>query len=304
VLGDPDIWWHLANARTLYESHHFIHIEPYSYTVAAQRWVDPEWLSEFAFWLGYRIFGLVGVYLITWLVLSANLHFVYWRGYLRSRNAGVALWMAALGFILMWVNANARTILFGYLALSAELGILEAVERNRTRILWLLPPVFCVWINLHGSWIIGLALLVLYILCGLFRVSAGIFEQKPFLRERRNRLLAVLGASLAALMVNPYGWRLIWNPFDMALNQALNIGNVQEWQPLNLGWFVGKAAVAFIGLIVITNVLHARKWKIYEFAFVFFAWYAAFDHARFTFLAAVLIVPMVAADLTRSFFPV
>jgi hypothetical protein len=304
VLGDPDIWWHLANARTLYESHHFIHIEPYSYTVAAQRWVDPEWLSEFAFWLGYRIFGLVGVYLITWLVLSANLHFVYWRGYLRSRNAGVALWMAALGFILMWVNANARTILFGYLALSAELGILEAVERNRTRILWLLPPVFCVWINLHGSWIIGLALLVLYILCGLFRVSAGIFEQKPFLRERRNRLLAVLGASLAALMVNPYGWRLIWNPFDMALNQALNIGNVQEWQPLNLGWFVGKAAVAIIGLIVITNVLHARKWKIYEFAFVFFAWYAAFDHARFTFLAAVLIVPMVAADLTRSFFPV
>jgi hypothetical protein len=304
VLGDPDIWWHLADARILYESHHFIHIEPYSYTVALQPWVNPEWLSELPFWLGYRIFGLVGVYLVTWLALSANLHFVYWRGYLRSRHAGVALWMAALGFILMWVNANARTILFGYIALSAELSILEAVERNRTRILWLLPPLFCVWVNLHGSWIIGLALLVLYILCGLFRANAGIFRQEPFSREQRKRLLAVFAASVAALMVNPYGWRLVWNPFDMAMNQSLNIGNVQEWQPLSLGWFVGKAAVAFIALIVLTNVMHARKWKIYELAFVFFAWYAAFDHARFTFLAAVLTVPMIASDLTREFFPV
>src|ERR1700733_10192841 len=303
VLGDPDIWWHLADARILWMSHHFIHVEPYSYTVAAQRWVDPEWLSEMPFWLGYRIFGLVGVYLVTWLVLSANLHLVYWRGYLKSKNPGVALWMAALGFILMWVNANARTILFGYIALSAELCILEAVERGRTRILWFLPVVFCVWVNLHGSWMIGLGLLVLYILCGLFRLNAGIFQQEPFSGEQRKRLLAVLAVSVAALMINPYGWRLVWNPFDMALNQTLNIGNVQEWQPLNLGWFVGKVAVAFIALIVFTNVFHARKWKVFELAFVFFAWYAAFDHARFAFLAAVLLIPMIAADLTRSFFP-
>ena len=303
VLGDPDIWWHLADARILWMSHHFIHVEPYSYTVAAQRWVNPEWLSEMPFWLGYRIFGLVGVYLVTWLVLSANLHLVYWRGYLRSKNPGVALWMAALGFILMWVNANARTILFGYVAMSAELCILEAVERGRTRILWLLPVIFCVWVNLHGSWMIGMGLLVLYILCGLFRLNAGIFQQEPFSGQQRKRLLAVLAASVAALMINPYGWRLVWNPFDMALNQTLNIGNVQEWQPLNLGWFVGKVAVALIALIVFTNVIHARKWKLFELAFVFFGWYAAFDHARFAFLAAVLIIPMIAADLTRSFFP-
>jgi len=52
VLGDPDIWWHLANARILCESHHFIYVEPYSFTVAHQRWVDPEWLSELPFWFG------------------------------------------------------------------------------------------------------------------------------------------------------------------------------------------------------------------------------------------------------------
>lgn len=304
VLGDPDIWWHLANARILCESHHFIYVEPYSFTVAGQRWVDPEWLSELPFWFGYKAFGFVGIFLAAWLGVSANVLFIYWRSYLGMRHAGVALWTSALGFVLMWVNASARTVLFGYFAMSAELGILEATERGRPNRLWLLPPLFCVWINLHGSWIIGLGLLILYIFCGLFRASAGIFEQEGFSVGQRNRLLATLGASLAALFVNPYGWRLVWNPLDMAFNQSLNIANVGEWQPLNLGWNVGKAAVIVIGLTILANVIHSRKWKIYELAFIFFAWYAAFDHARFTFLAAVVTIPMLGADMQRSFFPI
>ena len=303
ALADPDIWWHIADARILTQTHHFIHVEPYSYTVAGQNWVDPEWLSEVPFWLGYRFLGLLGIYLVTWLALSANLYLVYWRGFLKNRNPGVALWIAALSFILMWVNATSRTILFGYIALSLELCILESVERGRTRVLWLLPPLFCAWINLHGSWVIGLAFFALYILCGLPRTNAGIFAQEPQRGKALKRLVVVFAVCMAALLANPYGWRLVWNPFDMALNQKLNIGNVQEWQPLNLEWFVGKVAVGFIVLIVVVNVLHARKWKIYEFVFVFLAWYAAFDHARFTFLAAVVTVPMLAADVARGFFP-
>jgi hypothetical protein len=304
VFGDPDIWWHLADARILCESHHFIHVEPYSFTVAAQRWVNPEWLSELPFWFGYKAFGLVGIYLAAWLGVSANVLFVYWRSYLGMRHAGVALWTSALGFVLMWVNANARTILFAYVMMSAALAILEATERGHPQKLWLLPPLFCIWINLHGSWIIGLGLFVLYIICGLFRVDTGIFNQEKFSVGQRNRLLATLVASLAVLFINPYGWRLVWNPFDMAFNQSLNIANVQEWQPLNLGWNVGKAALIAIGLTIFANIIHIRKWKLYELAFIFFAWYAAFDHARFTFLAAVVTIPMLAADMKRSFFPV
>jgi hypothetical protein len=303
VLGDPDIWWHLANARILCESHHFIREEPYSFTVASQQWIDPEWLSELPFWFGYKEFGLVGIYLVAWLGVSSNVLFVYWRSYLGTRHFGVALWTSVLGFVLMWVNANARTILFAYLVMSVELWILEAAERGHPQKLWLLPPLFAIWINLHGSWIVGVALFVLYVLCGLFRVSAGIFLQERFSVDQRNRLFSILAASLAVLFINPYGWRLIWNPFDMAFNQSLNIANVIEWQPLNLSWNVGKAAVVAISLTIFANVIRSKKWKIYEFAFIFFAWYAAFDHARFTFLAAVVTIPMLAFDMKRSFFP-
>ncbi len=34
LLRDPDVWWHLADARILCTTHHFIHVEPYSFTVS------------------------------------------------------------------------------------------------------------------------------------------------------------------------------------------------------------------------------------------------------------------------------
>ena len=300
-IHDPDIWWHLADARLLTSTHHFIQTEPYSFTVAGQRWVNPEWLAELPYWMTYKVLGLRGIYLVEWLVLCANILFFYWRGYWKSGHSGAALYAAAVGFVLISVNAGPRMIAIAYLAMGSELAILEMAERGNKRWLWLLPPLFCVWVNLHGSWFLGIGLLVLYILCGSFRFNKGVIEQEAFPVAERNRLLTVLGASIAALMVNPYGWRLVWNPLDMMLNQKLNIANVQEWKPLNLSTLAGEAAAVTMCLMVVANCFSGRKWKVYELAFIFFAWYAALDHMRFLFMAAVLTVPFLASDIQRGF---
>jgi hypothetical protein len=302
VLLDSDIWFHLADARILFTTHHFIRVEPYSFTVAGERWTDPEWLAETPFWLGYSWLGLRGIFLVTSLSLYATIVLVYFRGYWISGHAGAAVWTAALGYILMTVNDGPRTIILGYLAMSVELAILEAAERGKTELLWLLPPLFLVWINLHGSWVIGLGLLALYLLCGTISVSKGVFEQTAFIGKDRKRLMLVLFACCAVLWVNPYGWRLIWNPIGMMMNQKLNIATVAEWQPLNLDMVAGKAAVLAIALTIVANCIKGRRWKVYELAFILFAWYAAFAHARFLFLASVITIPMLARDAARSFF--
>ena len=301
LLSDPDIWWHLANARILSATHHFIHLEPYSFSVAGERWINPEWLSEMPFWLGYRTLGLAGIYCVTAFGLCANILFVYWRSYRKTEHISAAFWATAIGAVLMTVNSGPRTILFAYLAMSAEMAILESAEPEKARLLWLLPPLFCVWINLHGSWVIGIGLLGLYILCGAFSMKLGVFEQEPFSSAGRKRLIQVFICSAAALLVNPYGWRLIWNPIDMLLNQKLMISVVAESQPLSLSSTIGKVAFAAIGLMVVANCICVRKWKIYELAFLFFAWFTAFNHARFAFLAGVLTIPLLAGDVARSF---
>lgn len=301
LLVDPDIWWHLSNARILVTAHHFLRADPYSFSVAGHPWIDWEWLSEIPFWFSFRALGLRGIYLMTWLLLCANILFVYWRGYWLGRRADAALWTSALGFILMTVNSGPRLIEFAYLAMSAELAILEAADRGNRKYLWFLPPIFCLWINLHGMWFAGMVLLVVYIGCGLFSINLGVFEQKALSAKDRTQLLLVLCSSVLAVLINPYGWHLMWNPLDMALNQKLSTSTIAEWQPLSLSSFEGKAVCVAIALMIITNGIKSRKWKIYELAFVFIAWYAAISHVRFSYLAAILTIPMLAGDVARSF---
>ena len=71
LFGDPDLWRHLADARILWTTHHFIHVEPYSFTEVGRPWTNPDWLAEMPFWMGYRFFGLMGIYIVTALAFCA-----------------------------------------------------------------------------------------------------------------------------------------------------------------------------------------------------------------------------------------
>ncbi len=302
LIRDPDVWWHLANARLLFATHHFLRADPYSFTLHGQPWANPAWLGEVPYWLSYRWLGMRGVHLLAVLVLCANVLFVYFRSCAKSRHIVAAFWMAVPGIFLIAVNAGARTIGFAYLALSAEMALLEAAESGRHRLLWFLPPLFSLWINLHhGSWVVGLQLFALYTLCSLFRLHAGVFEQESISPQYRNQLLKIFAASVVCLFVNPYGWQLIWSPFDMLFKQRLMLAVTEEWQPLNLGNSLGKSAAVAIILAIVANCVRARKWKLYELAFIFFTWYLAFDHQRFTFLACVVTLPLFTADAARAF---
>src|SRR5438067_2244663 len=92
---------------------------------------------------------------------------IWWH--LRNAQSLLATWIAVL---LAAINIGPRTILFGWLCFLAEILILEAFRQGRDR-LWLLVPLFALWINLHGSWLIGYAFLMLYLASGLVEGSWG-----------------------------------------------------------------------------------------------------------------------------------
>lgn len=301
LFVDPDIWWHLANARIFTTTHHAIWTDPYSFTVAGHYWIDWEWLAEQPFWWAYQLFHLQGIYLVSWLLVSANMLFLYYRGYRLSRSADGALWTSGIALALMTVNAGPRTIEFAYLAMSAELLILEEFDRGNKKLVWLLPPLFALWINLHGFWFAGIVLLAAYIGFSMVSVHLGAFEQEALSPTDRNRLLLALAASIVVLPLNPYGWHLMWNPVDMMLNQKVSVSTIAEWRPIHMDMLSGKFVVISIVLMVLANLVRGRKWKLYELAFVCLAWYAAVAHVRFSYFAAVLTTPMLARDLARAF---
>src|ERR1700689_3600579 len=62
-IADPDLWWHLRNADVLVRTGDFVRADAYSYTVHGAPWINHEWLGELPYYLGWRCFGLQGLYL-------------------------------------------------------------------------------------------------------------------------------------------------------------------------------------------------------------------------------------------------
>ena len=90
---------------------------------------------------------------------------------------------AVAGTLLAWQGAafaNARPVIFSYLLLAL---LVAALSSERTD--WAVPPLIWLWAMLHGSFVMGIGLIVL---------------EAIRRRSRRHLELAVVGGILAAIV--------------------------------------------------------------------------------------------------------
>ena len=298
-LADPDIWWHLRNAEYMFREHAWPRADAYSFTVFGRPWMDHEWLAEIPYYVVWRAFGLAGIKALSLLVLGAifgGLLYLCWR---ESRNIKASVIACSLAILLGSVSFGPRTILFGYGFLVLLLVILERFRSHGAGPLWLLPILFGVWVNTHGSWFLGLIVLCICIGGGLRDARWGRIESTRWSNSQLWRLSAATAASIAAVFVNPYGYRLVLYPWDMAFHQRLNIAHVAEWSSIDFHDVRGKIALIFLLAILLGALLSDHTWQLREVALVLFGAYAALTYVRFLFLAGILAAPVIAKFLDR-----
>lgn len=301
TIHDPDIWWHLRDVAEQLHAHAFLRQDAYSFTAPHAHWINHEWLAELPYWVGWRIAGVHGVLFVTAAAIELIFSGVYWLAYRKSQSWPCATLVTVVASLLSTVSFGPRTLLFGWISLIAELIIFELFEK-RPYVALGLPLLFLVWINLHGSWLIGLILLAVFLASGLFDIDRGLIRSPIFNSTQRRCLAVALPLSLCALLVNPYGWHLVAYPFDLAFHQALNISRVEEWRSLDLQSsrgliFLVSLMVLFLAQLVTLPGRH-RGWTLSELAFVAIGSYAAFRHCRFLFLAGILVMPIMGRQLT------
>ncbi|MGI4854132.1 MAG: hypothetical protein ACRYF4_08835 [Janthinobacterium lividum] len=295
-MADPDIWWHLRNAQTMLTQHIFVTHDTYSFTVQGVPWIDHEWLAELPFYLAWKAGGSTGVYLVTeTLTLSIFLPvlFLCWKA---SRSALTACVATATVVLLATVSLGPRTLLFGWLCLVCELVLLERFRHDAKAAL-ALPPLYLLWVNLHGSWLIGLGVLAIVVASGHLPLQRAWIYADRFTRQQ-SRMLAVAAAGIIpALFCNPWGWRLVAYPFNFAFRQTLNVASIDEWRSLQLHSMRGDVFLAAVALLVGRQLWRPRAWSVQEVLLLAGGLYAAMTHERFLFLLAILAAPIAA----RSF---
>src|SRR5450759_4612138 len=286
-ISDPDIWWHLHNADYLVQHHSLPRADMYSFTVPGHPWINHEWLAELPYYFAWRVLGLSGIDALSVAVLSLIFLGVLYLSYRECGNYKAAVLASSYAIFLGRVSFGPRTILFGYVYLVVLLIVLQRFRQNGHAPLWLIPPLFCLWVNTHGSWSIGMIIFSIIAAGGLVGLKRGMLDSEPWTPAQRKNLLLAWGASVAALFVNPFGARLVFSPLDLAF-QKLAIKHVEEWVSVNFHDARGKFVIVLLIVLLVSALLRPRRWVLAELVVFLFALYSGLTYIRFLFLLGIV----------------
>jgi hypothetical protein len=296
-MNDPDIWWHLRNAEYLIQHHRMPDHDMYSFTVPATPWINHEWLSEVPYYIAWKAFGIVGVKSLSLALIFAMFLGLLYLSYHESNNFKASVAACCFGVFLSSVSFGPRTVLFGYIYLVVLLIVLQRFRQQGKAPLWVIPALFCVWANTHGSWLLGFIIFSIVGVSGLVKGNWGRIEAKPWTTSQLRQLALIWVASIAALFVNPFGWRLVAYPFDLAFRQKLNIAHVAEWVSVDFHTMRGKMVLALLIVMLITALVRRSRWALAELLVFLFALYSGLTYTRFLVLLAIAVAPILAKAL-------
>lgn len=247
-LHYTDVWSHVHYGKVIWTSGAIPMTEPLMRLSAGMPFVDTAWGSQVIGYLMYRGFGGSGLQFLHAFCISLSVILVIRTLVLRTRSGLAALCGAALFLLLNWGdNVVTRPQLAGVACYCGLLGVL--LTRWSPTNWVLVPALFMAWVNLHGSFIMGLGLCVAATLGRAVDVAWRTGRPLAFLADNPTRRLFLL-TQLAALatLANPYGPSLYREVLTFGRYSPL--ADLTEWQPLTLrttsGQLVAAIAVALI----------------------------------------------------------
>jgi hypothetical protein len=291
---DPDFWWHLKVGEDILRTHHWPTADPYSFTVAGQPWFPAEWLGGVFFASVERLAGLRGLEALLVVLGASIMVALYAFATLRCGNSKAGFVTAAALMVLATANFNLRPQMFGYLFLVLTLLVLERFRGGKPGGLWFLPPLFLVWVNTHGSFVIGLAVIGAYWLGGLTDFQVGNIEARRWSDAERLRLEIIFLLCLLALMLTPYGGEVAVYPFHVAFSLPLGAANVEEWEPMPFDLFGGKWFLALVLGFLVVQMIRRCKCRLEEVLLFLFGTALACFHARFLLIFVPCFAPLLA----------
>ncbi len=305
-LTEPDFGWHLRTGLDLLkQGWRLPPLDPYSHTMPDWPWVEHAWFTDLIIgWLD-TLFGGLGVILFFGAVTMA--------AWISASSCGRCSWVYRLlaCVLSLWVALpflGARTQMVTLLGLGLLMIILERRQRGESSVLWILPPMFLIWANLHGGFSAGLFLGILVVFgSALVRL---VHRRWPTIAHRWDepirsrpdllRLATILGVAAMVTLLNPYGWRLYGEIAD-SLSDRFMLDTLQEWQPPSLGTLAGRSYAIYVAGLGIMTALWYRRIEPVRWLVVSVFLILSLRHLRNIPFFLIISLPLLAEVLHTGF---
>lgn len=268
-----DFWWHMAIGRDIVMNGQIPQVDEYSYTRPGVPYPSYAqfWLMEIVLYSLYQVGGALLIVLAqTAMVFPAYL-VLLWICQSQARNWRAAALSLIFAFALGFGNWNVRPQAISYLLGAGVMGVIVKTQRERrARWLALLPVLMALWVNSHGSFPIGLAMIGIWLAEAGWEVlwvrfRSGVWQFRALALPSIGLALALLGC-----LLNPRGFGFINYLSMMAGNQIVQ-HFILEWMPPGFDSLEGVLFfIMFFGSAILLAVSPRRPTLAQLLTFILF----------------------------------
>jgi hypothetical protein len=242
LLNDPDTYWQIAVGQWILDHRAVPQADIYSFTMVGQPWISTQWLAQVLLAVSYSVAGWTGPVVLAAASIAVTFALqVRFLSRRLSESASFAFMATAVALVVGHLLARPHVLALPVMVAWVG-GLVAAMDRREAPSFWLLP-LMTLWANLHGGFVLGLALMAPMALDAVWNVDA------PLRKSLALRWALFAAAALIASCLTPYGWDALFAARRILdLGQALEL--IGEWRPANFAHPGPLEAAVSLGFIL------------------------------------------------------
>lgn len=265
TIPPHDFWWHMATGRMIVTQGRIPQTDSFSYTRAGEPFYNQGWLAQVGLYRIHQIGGIELLVLVQALVMVLAYGLLLWLCIQRSGALRLSVALLLVGAMpvsfsnwLVRPQSYAIPLFVAFLLILTWWRLGDSWPATRMRApLWLLPPLMVLWVNLHGSFVLGGGLIALTFIGEGGRRIVARWRHAEVSGPPLRHLLLWGGVTAAALLINPRGFAvLVYVQNLLSSSQVTRL--VEEWAPPTIRDTGGQLFFGFL-LVFALILIYARK---------------------------------------------
>jgi hypothetical protein len=226
---DPDLGWELKYGEFFVKYHQILSTNIFSTILPHFYWINHSWGADVILYTIFIFFGFFGLTIAGAMLITLIFFFI-------SKAAKLSIIQKAILFpILLYLESpfssgSFRPELMSLFLLSILIYLISEYENGGKRKIYFTIPLLLLWANIHGEFILGLGIFLLWII--LYFIKLKITIDSVNKKQQFFLLGSVFVASCLAVLVNPFGIGVYIESFTHFFNP--NLQYIIGWHPLPL----------------------------------------------------------------------